>query len=131
MFSHADCSEIYKIKPIKFDISNSIIFVPIKTSSQNIITNDLKYTKIEKTNGVELELLNSKFDIQPEELNFSEGYLKDFKITKNGQNTVITLIFKDNYNLANLKIGNINNNLLVTITPIQPYNMNYYVNTYR
>ena len=130
-FSHANCAEIYKIKPIKFDISNSIIFVPIKTSDQNIITNDLKYTKLENTNGVELELLNSDFELQPNELNFSEGYLKDFNIRKNGKNTIITLIFKNNFNVANLKIGNINNNLIITVSPIQPFNMNYYVNTYR
>lgn len=130
-FSHANCAEIYKIKPIKFDISNSIIFVPIKTSDQNIITNDLKYTKLENTNGVELELLNSNFELQPDELNFSEGYLKDFNIRENGKNTIITLIFKNNFNVANLKIGNINNNLIITVSPLQPYNMNYYVNTYR
>ncbi|MCR5265325.1 MAG: N-acetylmuramoyl-L-alanine amidase [Cyanobacteria bacterium RUI128] len=130
-FSHANCAEVYKIKPVKFDISNSIIFIPIKTSPQSVITNDLKYSKIENVNGVELELVNSSFDVQPDEMNFSEGNLKDFTIKRDGKSTKITLIFKDNFNLENLKIGNINNNLIITITPLQPYNMNYYVNTYR
>lgn len=127
----ADCAELYRVKPAKFDISNSIVFIPVKTSSNNVITNNLKYSKLDELNGVELELENSTMDIQPEEVSFSDGNLRQFDICQSGTSVKIKLIFKDKYNISNLKIGNINNNLIISSDNIQPYNMNYYINTYR
>ena len=127
----ADAGELYRIKPANFDISNAIIYLPVKTNSQKPITNDLKFTKLENENGVELELSSAIMDKQPEEVNYSDGSLKDFYISQKDNTVKIKLIFNDNYNLSNLKIGNINNNLVITFGSLQPYFMNYYVNTYR
>ncbi|MCM1265454.1 MAG: N-acetylmuramoyl-L-alanine amidase [Candidatus Gastranaerophilales bacterium] len=125
-------AELYKIKPVNFDISNSIIFVPIKTQPNNNITNNIKYYKLDDSNGVGLEISSAILNAKSQDLFFSDGDLKEFQIIQNTANSVkITMYFKDKFNTSNLKIGNINNNLLITIKPLQPYNMNYYINTYR
>lgn len=124
-------AELYRIRPVNFDISNTVIYIPVKSNSSKSITNDLKFTKIEGENGVELELPSAVMDKQPEEVNYSEGYLKDFYISQNNNAVKIRLIFNENYNLSNLKIGNIHNNIVISFAPLQPYYMNYYVNTYR
>lgn len=124
------CSaELYKIKSVHFDISGSVIFVPVK--SQTALGENLKVTKLENVNGVEIELLSATIDKQPTEINFSEGTIKEFFIEQLPASSKITLIFNDKYNSDNLKISNINNNLIITTSHIQPYNMNYYINTYR
>ena len=127
----SNAAELYRVKPAQFDLSESVIFIPVKTGSTAPITDNLKYTKLENVNGVELELMSAKMDKQPSEINFSDGNIKEFFIEQMVASTKVTIIFKDNYNLSNLKIGNINNNIIITTSPIQPYNMNYYVNTYR
>ena len=128
-FSNICDAELYKIKPVRFDISGSVIFVPVKT--QTPLGEDLKYTKLENANGVEIELLSATIDKQPTEINFSEGAIKEFFIEQMPASSKITIIFNDKYNTENLKISNINNNIVITAVPLQPYNMNYYVNTYR
>lgn len=132
LFNNVFAAELYKIKPVNFDISNSVIFVPTKTQANNNITNSIKYYKIEDSNGVILEISSATLTSQPQNLFFSEGNLKEFQIVQNTPNTVrITMYFKEKFNTSNIKIGNINNNILITVKPLQPYNMNYYINTYR
>ena len=127
----ANSADLYRIRPATFDISNSVIYLPIKTNSAKPITNDIKYTKIEGENGVELEVPSATMDKQPEEVNYSEGCLKDFYISQSNGSVKIKMIFNENYNLSNLKIGNINNNIVISFGTLQPYYMNYYINTYR
>jgi N-acetylmuramoyl-L-alanine amidase len=58
--------------------------------------------------------------------------VKEFQITQSAPSVVkISMLFKDGYNSSSLKLGNINNNLVITLKTIPPYNMNYYINTYR
>lgn len=132
-FCPAGCAELYKIKSVNFDISNSLIFIPIKTTTISILTNDLKNTELDGVNGVELELINSSIADMPDNYSFSEGYLKGVTIEKDTKknSTKFKLTFNDKYNLSNLKISTINGNLIITFAPLSPYNMNYYLNTYR
>ena len=130
LFNNVFASE-YIIRPAIFDQSGSILFLPVKTSSQINISDNIKITRIEDSNGVDIEVMSSSYNIQPEDIFFSDGYLKEFHLSKEGLSTKIRLILKDKYNPAWLKVGSINNNILITFSQIQPYNMNYYVNTYR
>ena len=122
---------LYKIKPINFDTSASLIFIPTQASSKSNITNNLTITKSKENNCVTIDITSATTLPQPADLFFSEGDLKELQISTNMNNTVsISLYFKENYNTSNLKIGNINNNLCIAIKPLQPYGMNYYLNTY-
>jgi len=124
--------ELYKIRPACFDMSGSIIFVPVKTKNQTPIANNLNYTKMDSVNGVTLEINSAAIEPQTQDLFFSEGTVKEFQITQQTPSSVkIELIFNDGYNASSLKIGSINNNIIITMKPLQPYNMNYYINTYR
>ena len=124
-------TEAVKVKPICFDISNSLIFIPIKASAEININEHIKYSKCDDINGVEIEISPAEYLPQPETINFSEGGVSEFYITHSGNTVKIKLVFDKKYNVANFKLGNINNNLIITMTPLQPYNMNYYINTYR
>lgn len=130
-FSAISYAEAYRIKPVNFDISNSIIFMPIKSNVSSSISEGLKFNKLENTNGVELIIPSATVDAQPEDVSFSDGNLQVFQIKNEKDFAKVILIFKDNFNLANLKLGNINNNLVLMYGSISPYNMNYYINTYR
>lgn len=122
---------LYKIKPLCFDTSNNLLFIPINTSSKSVLNNDLVITKNKEKNSIILQLNHATTFPQPTDLTFSEGDLKSVKIMTDMNNSVTyTLSFKENYNIENLKIGNINNNICISIRPIQPYGMNYYLNTY-
>lgn len=122
---------LYKIKPLCFDTSNNLLFIPINTSSKSVLNNDLVITKDKEKNSIILQLNHATTLPQPTDLTFSEGDLKSVKIMTDMNNSVTyTLSFKENYNIENLKIGNINNNLFISIRPMQPYGMNYYLNTY-
>lgn len=125
------CDELCRIKPISFDLSESLIFIPIKTNSIAPVTDNLKYTKLENEHGVELEFTNAGLDKQPDNITFSQGNVKECRINKEKKSVKIQIIFSSDYNLSSLKVGNINNNIILTVSPIQPFNMNYYVNTYR
>ena len=125
-------NELYKICPVCFDISNSLIFIPVKAPASKSITSDIAFTKIDNVNGTALEINSAIVEPQPCDMFFSTGVLKEFQIIRQNQDTVkISMYFKDNFDLANLKIGNINNNIVIITTALLPYNMNYYINTYR
>lgn len=132
LFNNVFAAEQYRIRPACFDISGSLIFLPIKTNSINPITNNIQFSKMDDKNGVILEIKSAMIDNQYEDLFFSTGNLKEFQIVQQTPSSVkIAMYFKDNYNVSNVKIGNINNNIVITMTPLQPYGMNYYINTYR
>lgn len=132
LFNTVFGAELHKIRPVNFDISASIIFIPVKSVSENSITNDIKFYKLDNANGAVLEINSAKLVPQVQNLFFSEGNLKEFQVVQSSPSNVkITMYFKDNFNVSNLKIGNINNNILITMKSMQPYNMNYYINTYR
>lgn len=124
--------EISHVLPAKFDLSNYIIFIPIKHSSQTSITDKIKYSKIDGSNAIMIDILDAKKEYQPQDIFFSSGDMKEFQIFQYDSNTVRIIInFNSDYNISNFKIGNINNNILLSIKHIQPYGMNYYINTYR
>ena len=129
-------NELYKIKPLCFDVSNSILFIPVKTSVQNNLNDSLlvntALNTADLTNKVVELVIDSAFlEEQPDNLIFSEGNLRECSISTSGTKVIIKLVFKNNYNLSNLKVGVVKNNIIVNFNPIQPYNMNYYINTYR
>jgi len=131
LFNNVFAETLYRIKPVHFDISGAMIFMPVKAPKESNLTNNLKFTKLENTNGVEVEIASANFDAQPENVFFSNGNLREFKIVQVDNTVKLILYFRDNYNLSNLKLGNINNNIVITTSSIPPYNMNYYINTYR
>lgn len=127
----ASAETLYRLKPLSFDISNALLFIPVSTKSTNNITESMLITKSKDDNSVTLEISSASIAAQPDNLFFSEGELKELQITSNSANKIkFILYFKEGYNLANLKIGNINNNIVISIKPLQPYNMSYYLNTY-
>lgn len=124
-------AELYRLRPACFDLSNSVVFIPVKKlSDSGICMKDLISVQNVNENTIELSVKSAKTDNQPDNLLFSEGNLKEFNISQTDDNILIKLVFKPGYNLSNVKIGNINNNLIINFAPIKPFNMNYYINTY-
>ena len=133
MFNIAFSAELFKIKPLCFDISGSVIFLPVKTNYANSsISSNITYSKLPNVNGAVLEINSATMLPQVENLFFSNGNLKELQITQVTPTTVrVVMYFKDTFSISNLKIGNINNNILISYKSIPPFNMNYYINTYR
>ena len=130
-FNNVFAEALYKIRPAHYDISSSLIFLPVKTITQSNITNNLKLTKSEDGKAVEILICSATVDSQPDDVFFSNGNIKEFKIFQSGQDAKIVIFFKENFNISNFKLGNMNNNIIITTSSIPPYNMNYYINTYR
>lgn len=131
LFNGSYADTLYRLKPARFDVSNSIIFIPVKSVSKTAISNNLKITKSEDNFISEILISNASADSQPEDVFFSEGNIKEFKIFKSGTDICIRLVMKDKNALSALKIKNIDNNIVISQASIPPYNMNYYINTYR
>lgn len=131
LFNCVSAETLYRVKPAHFDISGAVVFIPVKANAQASLTNNLTLTKLENNNGVEINVASAVMDTQPQDVLFSAGNIKEFTISQDDKNVKIVVYFKDNYNVSNFKLGNINNNIIITTSSIQPYNMNYYINTYR
>ena len=56
LFNNVFAAEQYRIRPACFDISGSLIFLPIKTNSINPITNNIQFSKMDDKNGAILEI---------------------------------------------------------------------------
>ena len=122
---------LYKVLPLNFDISSSLIYVPVKSKQNSLISNNVTVINSKEMNSITLKISSATTKSQPDDLFFSEGYLKELKINTNPDNTVeIVLYFKDNYNISNFKIEYFNNNIYLLPTSLQPYGMNYYINSY-
>lgn len=131
-------AEVYRLKPAVFDISGSMIYIPVKTTSQlpivvNVVNDDAtSNTDTEKTkNSVVIEVPSAFVESQPTDISFSDGNLKVFSIEQNGDKAKIILTFNERYNVSKLWVNCVKNNIVLIINPIQPYGMNYYANTYR
>ena len=122
---------LFKVLPLKFDISSSLIYVPVKSKHNSLISDNVTIINSKEMNSVTLKIASATTKSQPDDLFFSDGYLKELKINANPDNTVeIILYFKDNYNISNFKIEYFNNNIYLLTYPIQPYGMNYYIKSY-
>ena len=140
MCGNANCAEVYRLKPAIFDISGSMIFIPVKTSSQlpvvvNVVNNESSTTEntdlTKNNNTVVIEVPSAHVESQPTDISFSDGNLKGFSIEQAGEKAKIILTFQDRYNVSKLWVNCVKNNIVLIINPIQPYGMNYYANTYR
>ena len=130
-FNSANAEVLYRIKPAQFDISGSVIFLPVKTTSSVNISNNIKVVKSEDGLSAEITITGASMDSQHEDVFFSSGNIKEFQIHKVGEDIKINLFLKDKSSFNSIKVGNINNNIIISQQAIPPYNMNYYVNTYR
>lgn len=140
MSCSVNCAEIYRLKPAIFDISGSVIFIPVKTASQipvapTVVNSEPENVQQEppavKENKVVIEVPSAMVEAQPTDISFSEGNLKKFCIEQAGDKAKITLTFSEKYSKSKLWVNCVNNNIVLIINPVQPYGMNYYANTYR
>ena len=134
LFQIANAEEVFKIKGINVDTSTAAIFVNTIGTYQSSITNGIKLVKIPDEHKIYFDINSSILISKKQDLYFNSGAIKQIKIsqfTTNPNIVRVVMYFDDNYNLDTLKIGNINNQLVVMTQDISDNFAQYYQNTYR
>ena len=134
LFQIANAEEVFKIKGINVDTSTAAIFVNTIGTYQSSITNGIKLVKIPDEHKIYFDINSSILISKKQDLYFNSGAIKQIKIsqfTTNPNIVRVVMYFDDNYNLDTLKIGNINNQLVIMTQDISDNFAQYYQNTYR
>lgn len=134
LFQTAYATEVFKIKGLNYDISNSILFLNTSGVYQTSITDGIKLIKQPDTHRVFFDINSSVLLSKKQDLLFSQGDINEIKISQYSTkpNVVrIVMYFSNTFNIDNLKVGNINNNLVITTKDLPTGNAQFYQNTYR
>lgn len=134
LFQIANADEVFKIKGINVDTSAAAIFVNTIGTYPTSITNGIKLVKIPDEHKVYFDINSSVLISKKQDLYFNSGSIKQIKIsqfTTNPNVVRVVMYFDDNYNIDSLKIGNINNQLVVMTQDMSDNFAQYYQNTYR
>ncbi len=134
LFNTVSAEEMYKIKGINIDTTSSVIFINTIGTYQTSITNGIKLVKIPDEHKVYFDIASSVLISKKQDLFFNSGAIKEIKIsqfTTNPNIVRVVMYFDDNYNIDTLKIGNINNNLVIMTQELSDKFAQFYQNTYR
>lgn len=133
LFNFVYADEVYKIKGVSFDTSGSSVFVNTIGNYQSSITDSIKPVKLPETHKVYFDINSSILIGKKQDLYLTSGVIKQIKIsqfTTNPNVVRVVMIFDDNYNLDNLKIGNINNHLVIMPVDLSSSHAQFYQNSY-
>lgn len=134
LFQSALADDMFKIKGITFDTSASVAILNTIGTYQSSITDKIKLIKLPDEHKVYFDVNSSILIGKKQDLYLSSGAIKQIKIsqfTTNPNVVRVVMFFDDNYNLDNLKIGNINNHLIIMTNELSPTIAQFYQNTYR
>ena len=120
--------EMFKINNVSVDTSGSTIFINTLGAYTNNITDGIKLVKLPKENKIYFDINSSVLLTKKQNQFFTSGSLKELKIAQFSiePNIVrVVMIFHHNYDLDNLKIGNINNQIVILTNELS-YEYNSY-----
>ena len=133
LFQLVNAEEIFKIKGINIDTSTAAIFINTIGNYQASITNGIKLVKIPDEHKIYFDINSSILVSKKQDLYFNSGAIKQVKIsqfTTNPNVVRVVMYFDDNYNLDTLKIGNINNQLVIMSQDLSDNFSQFYQNVY-
>ena len=130
----AYADEMFKIKGLDIDTSASVFFVNTIGTYQTSITDSIKLVKLEDEKKVYFDINSAILTSKKQDLFLTRGSVKQIKIsqfTTNPNVVRVVLQFHDDYDLANLKIGNIDNHLIIMTSHFNDKSCQFYQNVYR
>ena len=130
----AFADETFKIRGLSIDTSTAVVFVNTIGNYQSSITNGIKLIKLPEEHKIYFDINSSVLISKKQDLFFSSGVIKEIKIsqfTTNPNVVRIVVNFDEKFNLDDVKIGNINNNLVIMTRELSEVNAQFYQNTYR
>ena len=134
LFQAAFADETFKIKGVSIDTSSAAIFVNTIGTYQASITNGIKLIKLPNEHKIYFDINSAVLISKKQDLFFSSGNIQEIKIsqfTTNPNVVRIVINFDEKFNLDNLKIGNINNHLVIMTQELKNSYAQFYQNTYR
>lgn len=134
VLNSAFADDVFKIKDIKIDTSASVIFLNTIGTYPTSITDNIKFYKLPQEHKVYFDINSSVLICKKQDLYLSTGVIKQVKLsqfTTNPHVVRVVLNFSDNYDIENLKIGNINNQLVIMTNGLSELSPSFYQNTYR
>ncbi len=134
LFQSVSAAETFKIKGLSLDTSTAVVFINTIGNYQSSITDGIKLIKLPEEHKIYFDINSSVLISKKQDLFFSSGVIEEIKIsqfTTNPDVVRIVINFNEKYNLDNLKIGNINNNLVIMTQELTETNAQFYQNTYR
>ena len=133
-FQTVSAEEIFKIKGVTLDTSSSVAIINTLGSYQSSITDNIKLIKLPEEHKIYFDINSSILIGKKQDLFFTTGVIKEIKISQftTSPNIVRTVMyFDDDYNLDNLKIGNINNHLIIMTNELSSTHAQFFQNSYR
>ena len=133
-FQTVSAEEIFKIKGVTLDTSSSVAILNTLGSYQSSITDNIKLIKLPEEHKIYFDINSSILIGKKQDLFFTTGVIKEIKISQftTSPNIVRTVMyFDDDYNLDNLKIGNINNHLIIMTNELSSKHAQFFQNSYR
>ena len=135
MFQSVFADELFKIDGLHIDTSGSLIFLNTIGNYQSSITDGMRLFKDAENHKVYFDINSSILIGKKQDLFLTNSAIKEIKIsqfTTTPNNVVIVVMFFDeNYNLDNLRIGIINNHLVIMTQELSTVSAQFYQNTYR
>lgn len=133
-FQTVSAEEIFKIKGVTLDTSSSVAILNTLGSYQSSVTDNIKLIKLPEEHKIYFDINSSILIGKKQDLFFTTGVIKEIKISQftTNPNIVRTVMyFNDDYNLDNLKIGNINNHLIIMTNELSSTHAQFFQNSYR
>lgn len=134
LFQSVSAEETFKIKGIVFDTSTSVAILNTIGTYQSSMTDNIKLIKLPEEHKIYFDINSSILLGKKQDLFLTNGAIKEIKIsqfTTNPNVVRIVMYLDDNYNTDNIRIGNINNQLVIMTKELYSGTAQFYQNTYR
>jgi len=134
LFSQANCEEVFKITSANFDTSSSVIMLNAQDTigTENILK-DVKLIKLENPYRAYFDIDSAILTMPKQDWTLNTGGIKQVKINQfsTNPNTVrVVLYFNDDFDINNLKIYRVKNNIILKIKN-NKFSSDYFQVTYR
>ncbi len=127
-------NELFKITSANFDTSNSMIILTAQDTPGNGIAKELKLVKMDNPTRAYFDVDNTIITMPKQDWTFTSGPIKQVKISQFSTNPNIVRVvmyFEEDFNIDNIKLFKVKNNIIIKFTKNNTCNENYLQNTYR
>lgn len=127
-------NELFKITSANFDTSNSMIILTAQDTPGNGIAKELKLVKMDNPTRAYFDVDNTIITMPKQDWTFTSGPIKQVKINQFSTNPNIVRVvmyFEEDFNIDNIKLFKVKNNIIIKFTKNNTCNENYLQNTYR
>lgn len=125
--------DVFKITSANFDTSNAFVVLTSQDESEDAILPQAKFVTLANPKRVYFDIDSATLTIPKQDWKFNSGSVREVRIAQfstNPNKVRVVIFLEDNYNVSNIKILRIKNNLFIKLKNPTLRN-DYFQNTYR